>query len=106
MDIDKLQNRVVKIFMKNAKRDKIKITDDYLVLKLTEELGEFVQAYLMHQKRCRPEKFTTQQKSKKLLSKELADVVCLIFAISRKLNINLEEALVKKYITKEWMNNN
>ncbi|MBT5503795.1 hypothetical protein HN858_02720 [Candidatus Falkowbacteria bacterium] len=103
MEIKELQNKASKVFLDNLKRDKIKVCDDYLVLKLTEELGEFVQSYIVHKKRCRPEKYLSSQKSKRELSKELSDVLGLILVIAKNLNIDVEEALVKKWITKEWL---
>lgn len=104
MEIKVLQKKASKVFLDNLKRDKIKASDDYLALKLTEELGEFVQAYLMHQKRCRPAKYQPAQKSKRELSKELSDVLGLVLVIAKQLNIDVEEALVKKWITREWIN--
>jgi len=103
MEFKKLQDKAAKVFLNNLKRDKIKNSEDYLILKLTEELGEFVQSYLVHKKRCRPEKYLTTEKSKRELSKELADVLGLIFVIAKISKINLEEALIKKWITKEWI---
>jgi NTP pyrophosphatase (non-canonical NTP hydrolase) len=103
MEIKKLQNQAAKVFLSNLKRDKIKVSDDYLVLKLTEELGEFVQSYLVHQKRCRPTKYLPAKISKRELAKELSDVFGIIFVIAKKMKIDLEEALVKKWITKEWL---
>jgi NTP pyrophosphatase (non-canonical NTP hydrolase) len=103
MELKQLQSKVTKVFLANTKRDKIKVDSDYLVLKLTEELGEFVQSYLVHQKRCRPTKYLSTQESKKELSKELSDVLGLILVISKNLDINVEEALVKKWITREWL---
>ena len=103
MEIKELQNKSSKVFLSNLKRDNIEVSDDYLVLKLTEELGEFAQAYLVHKKRCRPEKYVSSRESKKELSKELADVLGLVLVIAKKININIEEALVKKWITREWI---
>ncbi len=37
------------------------------------------------------------------MSKELADVLGIIFVIAKILKIDVEEALVKKWITKEWL---
>ena len=105
MELKKLQDRASEVFLNNLKRDNIKISEDYLILKLTEELGEFVQSYLLHKKRCRPEKYLATEKSKRGLSKELADVLGLIFVIAKILKINLEEALIKKWVTKEWIKN-
>jgi len=103
MEIKQLQKKASKVFLDNLRRDDIKVSDDYLLLKLTEELGEFAQSFLVHKKRCRPEKYLASQKSKREMSKELADVLGLILVIAKELNINLEEALVKKWITKEWL---
>ena len=103
MEIKELQNKVYKIFLDDIKRYKIKTNDDYLALKITEELGEFVQSYLVHKKRCRPEKYLSLPESKKELAKELADVTGLILVIAKKLNIDLEEAVFKKWISKEWI---
>ena len=88
---------------KNLKRDNIAKSDEYLTLKLTEELGEFVQSYLVHTKKCRPEKYLDKKVSHREISKELADVLGIIFVIAKTLNIDLEEALVKKWITREWI---
>ena len=103
MEIKQIQEKVSKVFLDNLKRDSIKISDDYLVLKLSEELGEFVQSFLVYKKRCRPEKYLSLQKSKKELSKELSDVLGLVFVIAKNLNIDVEEALIKKWVTREWI---
>jgi len=103
MEIKELQQKASKVFLDNLKRDNIKISDDYLILKLTEELGEFAQSYLVHKKRCRPEKYLTPKASKRELSKELSDVLGLVLVIAKSLNIDIEEALLKKWITKEWL---
>ena len=103
MEIKELQNKASKVFLENLDRDDIKVSDDYLLLKLTEELGEFTQSYLVHKKKCRPAKHLSPQISKKELSKELADVLGLILVIAEKLEIDVEEALVKKWITREWV---
>jgi NTP pyrophosphatase (non-canonical NTP hydrolase) len=106
MELKQLQNEASAVFLNNLKRDSIKATEDYLILKLTEELGEFVQSFLVHRKRCRPVKYLSAQESKKELSKELADVLGLIFVIAKTSKIDLEEALIKKWITREWIKKN
>lgn len=106
MEIKELQKKASKVFLDNLKRDNIKVSDDYLLLKLTEELGEFTQSYLVHKKRCRPAKYLSSQISKKELSKELSDVLGLVLVIADGLKIDIEEALVKKWITRGWIKNN
>ena len=103
MEFKQLQEEVTKIFLANLKRDNIELSDDYLMLKISEELGELMQSYIVHKKKCRPEKYMTAEESKKALAKELADVVGLVFVISKSLNIDLEESIIKKWITREWV---
>lgn len=97
-----MQEEVVKVMITNAKRDNFKIDDDYLVLKTTKELGEFVYAYLVHKRECRPTKYLSEQESNRAMSKELADLLGLVLVTAEVLNIDAEEALVKKWITREW----
>jgi NTP pyrophosphatase (non-canonical NTP hydrolase) len=104
MEFKQLQGQITEIFLSNAERDKIPISDDYLMLKISEELGEFVQSYLIYKKQCRPEKYASPEESKRALAKELSDVIGLVFVISTVFKIDVEEALVKKWITQEWMN--
>jgi len=103
MEIKKLQDQINKKYLDNLKIDGIKINDDYPILKLNEEVGEFVQSYLVHKKRCRPKKYLPTQQSKREMAKELSDVLGLVFVIAKNLGVDLEEALIKKWITQEWL---
>jgi NTP pyrophosphatase (non-canonical NTP hydrolase) len=103
MELKQLQKQASKAFLRNLKRDGIKASEDYLILKITEELGEFIQSYLIHKKRCRPGKYLTTQNSKREISKELADVLGIILVIAKTMRIDVGEALVKKWITREWL---
>lgn len=105
MELKKLQNDAAKVFIKNLKRDNIKVSDDYLILKASEEFGEFIQSYLVHKKRCRPVKYLSANKSKHKMATELSDVLGLILVIAKHLKIDPEEALIKKWITREWIKN-
>lgn len=103
MELKQLQDKSSKVFLNNLKRDHIEASQDYLIIKLTEELGEFTQSFLVHKKRCRPAKYISTQKSKRELSKELADVLGIIFVIAKTMKIDIEKALIKKWITREWI---
>lgn len=103
MELKKLQKDAAEVFIKNLKRDNIRVSDDYLILKASEEFGEFIQSYLIHKKRCRPVKYLNVEQSKKEMAKELSDVLGLILVIAKHLGIDIEEALVKKWITREWI---
>ena len=103
MELKEIQDQIAKRFVSNLERDKIEISNDYLMIKISEEVGEFMQSYLIHKKKCRPEKFVSEEESKKEMAKELADVVGIAFVLSSQLDIDLEEALLKKWITREWI---
>lgn len=103
MNIKQLQKQSSKIFLDNLKKDRIKLSDDYLIIKLTEELGEFVQSYLVHKKMCRATKYISRKKSKIEVAKELSDVLGIVFVLAKRLNVDLEKSLTKKWITKEWI---
>lgn len=103
MELKELQDQVTKIFLANLKRDDIKLSNDYLVMKLTEELGEFVQSVIIHKRDCRPQKYLSPEESKKEMAKELSDVLGLVLVIANTFDLNIEEALTKKWITREWI---
>ena len=103
MELSILQKQIPKIFSLYLGRHGIKMDDDYVMLKIGEELGELIQAYLIHKKRCRKVKVVSPAESKKELAKELSDVFCLALVIAEQLDIDLEEAVTKKWITREWI---
>jgi len=103
MELKKLQSQITKIFLDDLKEHNIKIDDDYLILKISEEIGEFVQSYLVYKKRCRPRKYLPPEEAKKELSKELSDVLGLVLVIASILKIDLKKAMDKKWITREWI---
>ncbi len=103
MDIKQLQRQAIKVIRRNSKRDGIKLSNDYLLLKLTEEVGEFVQSYLLHYRRCRPAKYLPTKISKKEMAKELSDVLGIVAGIAEIQKIDLEEEFIKKWVTKYWI---
>lgn len=101
MDFKELQNKVVENAISYGKKYHIEIDEDFALLKLYEEIGEFTQAILIHRKKCRPEKYVAENVSKKELAKELADVVGMAIVNAHLFGIDLEEAIDKKWINKE-----
>ena len=103
MEFSELQKRIITIFEEGIARDKISVNDDYFLMKLEEEVGELAQAYLIYKKQCRPDKYLSDAEARKSVAKELSDVLALVFMISNALDINLMEAVEKKWMTKEWL---
>lgn len=102
MEFKEIQQKIIKTADDYSKEYNVKIDEDFALLKLYEEVGEFAQAVLIHKKKSRPEKHLPEQESKKELAKELADIIGLVVVNAHLLNIDLEEAIYKKWITKEW----
>jgi len=101
MNFKILEKKIVKNAFDYGKRHQIEFTQDFAAIKLFEEVGEFAQALLIHQKKCRESKYVTEEISKQELGKELADVVGMAIVNAHLLGINLEEALDKKWIHRE-----
>ncbi|MDP3043691.1 MAG: MazG nucleotide pyrophosphohydrolase domain-containing protein [bacterium] len=101
MDFKELQNKVVQNAINYGKKYNVQIDEDFALLKLYEEVGELAQAVLIHRKKSRPEKYVSEEISKKELGKELADVVGMAIINAHLLGIDLEEAIDKKWINKE-----
>ena len=101
MDFKELQEKVVQNALSYGQRHNVKIDEEFALIKLFEEMGEFAQAMLIHKKKCRTIKLVSEEVSKKELSKELADVVGMAIVNAHILGIDLEDAIDKKWINKE-----
>ncbi|TAN57243.1 hypothetical protein EPN15_05005 [Patescibacteria group bacterium] len=101
MNFKEIQQKVIKTALDYGERHEVRIDKDFAVIKLFEEVGEFAQAILIHNKKCRKSKLAPEDASKKELAKELADVVGLAMLNAHLLDIDLEDAIDKKWINKE-----
>jgi len=102
MEFKKLQDKIVQNAMNYGKKYNVQIDENFALLKLYEEVGELAQAVLIHRKKSRPEKHVSEEVSKKI-AKELADIIGLAIVNAYLLGIDLEEAIDKKWIDKEWI---
>ena len=103
MKFKDIQKGVVENAIRYGREYNVEIDEDFALLKLYEEVGEFAQAILIHRKKSRPEKHVAEDVSKRELAKELADVVGMAMLNAHLLDIDLEEAIDKKWISKEWL---
>lgn len=103
MKFKDIQQKVVENAIRYGKEYNVEIDEDFALIKLYEEVGEFSQAVLIHRKKSRPEKHVTEDVSKREVAKELADVVGMAMVNAHLLGIDLEEAIDKKWISKEWL---
>lgn len=99
MTLKKLQEGIIKVARTYCERYGVAVDQDLAVLKLYEEVGEFAQAVLIHRRKCRPEKYVTDQESKKMLADELADIVGLAMINAHLFEIDLEKAIEEKWLS-------
>lgn len=97
MEFKDLQNQVLRNAKGYSEKHEVAIDTDFAALKLAEEVGEFFQALLIHQQKCRKEKRVSPDISKAELAKELADVTGLAMILAETLGINLEQAVKEKW---------
>ena len=96
-----MQEKVIKHAKGYCKKYNIKFDEDFVLLKLYEEVGELAQDVLIHRKKCRPEKYLTAKKTKEEIAKELADILGILILNAYLLDIDLEEAISKKWINRK-----
>ncbi len=96
MEFKELQNKAVENALRYGEEYNIDVDEDFGLLKLYEEVGEFAQAILVHRKKSRPEKYISKENAKENLSKELADVLGMVMVNAHLLDIDLEKAMKEK----------
>src|SRR4030042_5034595 len=101
MDFQEIQKKVVENAFNYGKKYNVEIDENFALFKLYEEVGELAQSVLIHRKKCRPGKYVSNEKSKKELAQELADILGMVIVNAYLLDIDLEEAINRKWIDKE-----
>ena len=76
------------------------IDQEFALMKLVKEVGEFTQAVLVHRKKSKPEKYKSETESKKMLADELADIIGLAIINADLFGIDLEKAIKEKWLNK------
>jgi len=98
MEFKELHDAIIKVVEIYGKKFKIKIDENFALLKLYEEVGEFAQSVLIHRKKCKPEKHMTKNKSKKMVANELADILGLVILNAHLLGIDLQKTIEEKWL--------
>lgn len=93
MELRAVQTEVEVISRAYARIHGIERTDDWLVLKLTEEVGELVQAYLAASGRSR----RSVDEGQAGVRAELADVLAHVLLLAERAGVDLDDALEQKW---------
>jgi len=97
MDISALQREVETVSAFYARRHGISRTDDWFVLKLGEEVGEFTQAYLARAGQARDKGRSIEEREEDFRA-ELADVLAQVLLIAERFDIDVVEAVDAKWL--------
>ena len=100
MEFKEIQQKAMANARRYGKKHNVQIDENFAILKLYEEVGEFAQAVLIHNKKSRPEKFVDKEISKGMVAQELADIVGMCMVNAELLDIDLEKAIYDKWLYK------
>jgi len=101
MEFDEIQKKVVQNALDYGLKFNIKINQEFALLKLVEEIGEFAEAVLTFNGKSRPEKILPKDKAREKVEQELADVIGMAIVSAHVFDIDLEKALHEKWIKKQ-----
>lgn len=97
MELAKLSDDLAAVSTHYADRHSIDQSDDWLMLKLQEELGELTQAYLALTGRTRDrDRSATVTRSQ--FEDELTDVIGHALLIARRFDVDLDAAFSRKWL--------
>jgi NTP pyrophosphatase (non-canonical NTP hydrolase) len=97
MELERLRHEVEVVSDYYAERHNIERTDDWLVLKLNEEVGELTQAYLARVGQAR-DKGRTAAELESDFRAELADVLAQVLLLAHRFDVNLAEEVERKWL--------
>jgi NTP pyrophosphatase (non-canonical NTP hydrolase) len=100
MTFEELQNGILRVAKHYSQRYEVEIDQDFALLKLNEEVGEYTQSVLIHRGQSKPEKQLPYQESKKRIANELADIIGMAIVNAALFDINLEQAIKEKWLSK------
>lgn len=97
MDIRQMAREVEDVSAFYASNNTIDRTDDWLVLKLNEEVGELTQAYLARAGRAR-DKGRTPDELEADFRAELADVFAQVLLIANRFDVDIADEVKSKWL--------
>lgn len=97
MDIHDLTEKIEKISKNYSKRYQFERDPDWFVLKLQEELGELIQAYLMVQGKAR-QKGKSKEEIRDDFENEVADVLAHTLLLAKYFHVDLDKVFEGKWV--------
>jgi len=98
MQFTELCRKVLEVYDRYAEDNDIRVNDDYAVLKLIEEVGEFSQAVIIRRGMCRAEKRVPPAQAKAAVAAELSDILGLTILCADRMGVDLQGAIRDKWL--------
>lgn len=100
MTFEEIQSGILKVARVYGEKFNVNIDQDFAILKLYEEVGEFAQAVLIHRKKSKPEKYKSEKETKERLGEELADIIGMAIVNADLFGIDIESSIKEKWLNK------
>ncbi|RWZ68081.1 pyrophosphatase [Labedella populi] len=97
MELQRLQRDVELVSQGYAARNEIERTDDWLLLKLHEEVGELTQAYLARAGQAR-DKGRSSEELEADFRAEMADVFAQVLLLAERFEVDLWDEVGRKWL--------
>lgn len=98
MRFTELCKKVLEVYDRYSEENEIPVNEDYAVLKLVEEVGEFSQAVIIQRGMCRAEKRVAPVAAKAAVAAELADILGLTILCADRMEVDLQGAIRDKWL--------
>ena len=98
MELTTLTDQFEQISSIYAQKFGVERTPEWFLLKLTEELGELIQSFLKYSGQTR-QGDQSEPELRRDLEDELADVLGMTLLVANHLQINLEDAISRKWLS-------
>lgn len=99
MQFDELSQKVLAVYDLYAEENGLKVDQDYAVLKLIEEVGEFAQALLIQKGMSKVNKRLPPEKAQKAVADELADILGLTILVADRTGVDLVASIREKWFS-------
>ncbi|NTU66583.1 MAG: hypothetical protein HGB08_01525 [Candidatus Moranbacteria bacterium] len=100
MEFKELQNKITLALARYGSDNGIRVDDEYVLVKLFEEMGDIAKTALIYKNKCENRKMIPRDEAKKMIAVEIADTVGLLLAFASQLNIDVEEEIKDKWLSK------
>jgi NTP pyrophosphatase (non-canonical NTP hydrolase) len=99
MDVEQLSTAVEQVSLRYAEKFHIERDATWFVLKLQEEVGELIQAYLMLAGKART-KGKTPEELQADFQQEVADVFCHTLLLAKFYGVDIEKEVAQKWLSR------